>query len=131
LESQFGVQLVHRGTRFGGLTREGQTALTWAQRIVEDTRHLRDDMFMSQKGLAGDVRLAVIPTAQTWAGKPCTAFVGRHPNVRFKILSRNSRDILQMLDDFEADAGISYLENEPLGRVDTAELNDETYTRPD
>ena len=127
LEEQLGVQLVHRGSRFGGLTPEGQTALTWAQRITGDARQLRDEMRMSRQGLSGEVRLAVIPTAQSWAGRLCTAFAGQHPNVRFTILSRNSREILQMLDDFEADAGISYLENDPLGRVDTAELYDESY----
>lgn len=127
LEEQLGVQLVHRGSRFGGLTPEGQTALAWAKRITGDARQLRDEMRTSRQGLSGEVRLAVIPTAQTWAGRLCTAFAERHPNVRFTILSRNSREILQMLDDFEADAGISYLENEPLGRVDTAELYEETY----
>ncbi|NIZ15137.1 LysR family transcriptional regulator [Phaeobacter sp. HF9A] len=127
LEAQLGVQLVHRGSRFGGLTPEGQTALGWAKRIVDDARQLRDEMRISKHGLTGEVRLAVIPTAQTWAGHLCTAFLERHPNVRFTILSRNSREILQMLEDFEADAGITYLENEPLGRVETAELYDENY----
>jgi hypothetical protein len=41
------VQLVHRGLRFGGLTPEGQTALTWAKRIVEDT--------LNQTGFTGEV----------------------------------------------------------------------------
>ena len=127
LEAQLGVQLVYRGSRFGGLTPEGQTALAWAKRIIEDARQLRDAMRVSRHGLTGEVRLAVIPTAQTWAGQLCTAFSTRHPNVRFTILSRNSREILQMLDDFEADAGISYLENEPLGRVETVELYHENY----
>ena len=127
LEEQLGVQLVHRGTRFGGLTPEGQTALVWARRITGDARQLRDEMRTRRQGLSGEIRLAVIPTAQTWAARLCTAFAARHPNVRFAVLARNSREILQMLDDFEADAGISYLENEPLGRVDTAPLYDESY----
>lgn len=127
LEEQLGVQLVYRGSRFGGLTPEGHSALVWAKRITGDARQLRDEMQTSRRGLSGEVRLAVIPTAQTWAGRLCTTFARRHPNVRFTILSRNSREILQMLEDFEADAGISYLENEPLGRVDTAELFDESY----
>ncbi|POF32708.1 LysR family transcriptional regulator [Roseibium marinum] len=127
LEEQLGVQLVHRGSRFGGLTPEGQTTLAWAKRITCDARQLRDEMRSSRRGLSGEVRLAVIPTAQTWAGRLCTVFAERHPNVRFTILSRNSREILQMLEDFEADAGISYLANEPLGRVETAELYVESY----
>ncbi|KZM51045.1 LysR family transcriptional regulator [Labrenzia sp. OB1] len=127
LEEQLGVQLVHRGSRFGGLTPEGQTTLVWAKRITCDARQLRDEMRSSHQGLSGEVRLAVIPTAQTWAGRFCSVFAKRHPNVRFTILSRNSREILQMLEDFEADAGISYLANEPLGRVETAELYEESY----
>jgi len=127
LEAQLGVQLVHRGSRFGGLTPEGQTALSRAKRILDDARHLREEMRISRQGLTGEVRLSVIPTAQTWAGRLCTLFAERHPNVHFTVLSRNSREILQMLDDFEADAGISYLDNEALGRVDTADLYDESY----
>jgi DNA-binding transcriptional LysR family regulator len=127
LEDQLGVQLVYRGSRFGGLTPEGQTALVWARRITRDARQLREEMQTGRKGFSGEIRLAVIPTAQTWAGRLCTAFAALHPNVRFTILSRNSREILQMLEEFEADAGISYLENEPLGRVDTVELYDESY----
>lgn len=128
LEEQLGVQLVHRGSRYGGLTPEGQSALTWAKRILRDTKQLRDEMRMGNKGLSGEVRIAVIPTAQTWAARLCSAFSAKHPNVRFTLLSRTSREILQMLDDFEIDAGISYLDNEPLGRVDTAPLYEESYT---
>jgi DNA-binding transcriptional LysR family regulator len=127
LEAQLGVQLVHRGSRFGGLTPEGQTALAWAQRITGDARQLKAEMRMSRHGLSGDIRLAVIPTAQTWAARLCTAFGEHHPNVRFTVLSQSSRDILQGLEDFSVDAGISYLDNEPLGRVDTAVLYVESY----
>lgn len=127
LEEQLGVQLVHRGSRFCGLTPEGETALVWARRITGDARQLREEMRASRQNLSGALRLAVIPTAQPWAGRLCTAVARRHPEIRFTILSRNSREILQMLEDFEADAGISYLETASPGRVETAELYDESY----
>jgi len=127
LEDQLGVQLVFRGSRFGGLTPEGQAALVWARRIVADTRRMRDEMRATRHGLSGVVRLAVIPTAQTWAARLATAVTGQHPNVRFIILSRTSREILQMLDAFEAEAGISYLDNEPLGKTETLPLYAERY----
>ena len=38
LEDQLGVQLIFRGSRFGGLTPEGKTALDWARRIGIHTR---------------------------------------------------------------------------------------------
>ena len=127
LEDQLGVQLVFRGSRYGGLTPEGQAALVWARRIVADTRHMRDEMRAKRHGLSGTVRLAVIPTAQTWAARLATAVTRQHPNVRFSILSRTSREILHMLDAFEAEAGISYLDNEPLGKMDTVPLYAERY----
>ncbi|MCS5603526.1 MAG: LysR family transcriptional regulator, partial [Paracoccus sp.] len=40
LEEQLGVLLIFRGSRFGGLTPEGQAALIWARRIVGDSRQL-------------------------------------------------------------------------------------------
>lgn len=128
LEDQLGVQLVRRGSRYGGLTPEGQRTLVWARRIVGDTRQLREEMRFSREGLAGHLRLAVIPTALTWASRLTAGFSDRHPNVAFTILSRNSAEILAMLDNLEIDAGISYLDNEPLGRVSTIELYRERYT---
>nr|WP_043871984.1 LysR family transcriptional regulator [Celeribacter indicus] len=127
LEEQLGVQLVYRGSRFGGLTPEGQTALVWAQRIVGNTRQLREEMRSGRHGLAGEMRLAVIPTALTWAAELATSFSALHPKVHFTILSRSSREILHQLESFDADAGITYLDNEPLGRVDTLRLGEERY----
>ena len=127
LEEQLGVQLVFRGSRYGGLTPEGQSALVWARRIVGDARQLREEMRHTRHGLAGQLRIAVIPTALTWASKLSARFAAKHPNVRFTILSRTSTEILSMIDNLDVDAGISYLDNEPMGRVSTAPLYYERY----
>ncbi|MTD99405.1 LysR family transcriptional regulator [Paracoccus sp. YIM 132242] len=127
LEEQLGVLLVFRGSRFGGLTPEGQSALVWARRIVGDTRQLREEMRATRHGLSGQLRIAVIPTALTWAAWISARFGAAHPNVGMTILSRTSVEILQMIDDLTVDAGISYLDNEPLGRVSTVSLYDERY----
>lgn len=127
LEEQLGVKLVQRGSRYGGLTPEGQRALDWARRIVGDSRRLRDEMRASHAGLSGHVRIAVIPTALTWAARLTASFAERHPNVSFTVLSRSSIQILELLDNLDADAGITYLDNEPLGRMATQELYHEHY----
>jgi len=128
LEEMLGVQLIFRGSRYGGLTPEGQRALVWARQLVGDARAFREEMRVSRHGLSGHLRLAVIPTALTWAAHLSAEFTARHPNVRLTILSRNSAEILSMLENLEIDAGISYLDNEPLGRVTTAPLYSERYT---
>ncbi|WP_299358837.1 LysR family transcriptional regulator [uncultured Paracoccus sp.] len=127
LEEQLGVQLVFRNSRYGGLTPEGQSALVWARRIVADARQLKDEMHVKRKGLGGELRIAVIPTALTWAARLTAHFGELHPNVRFTILSRTSIEILAMIDNLDVDAGISYLDNEPTGRVITEPLYEERY----
>lgn len=122
LEEQLGVQLVFRGSRFGGLTPEGQRALVWARQIVSDTRQLREEMRYTREGLTGQLRIATIPTALTWAARLTTRFGKKHPNVRFTVLSRTSAEILSMLENLDIDAGISYLDNEPTGKVSTEAL---------
>ena len=128
LEETLGVQLIFRGSRYGGLTPEGTRALVWARRLVSDSRTFREEMRVSRYGLSGHLRLAVIPTALTWAARLSARFAEAHPKVRFTILSRNSAEILKMLENLEVDAGISYLDNEPLGRVTTAPIYTEHYT---
>lgn len=128
LEEMLGVQLIFRGSRYGGLTPEGQRALVWARQLVSDARTFRQEMRTARHGLSGIVRLAVIPTALTWAASLSARFSAAHPNVRFTILSRTSVEILSMLENLEADAGLSYLDNEPLGRVTTEPLYRERHT---
>ncbi|MCQ0971927.1 LysR family transcriptional regulator [Paracoccus sp. TK19116] len=127
LEDQLGVQLVFRGSRYGGLTPEGQTALVWARKIAGDARQLKEEMRFKRHGLSGRLRIAAIPTALTWAAELAAIFTDKHPNVRFTILSRTSVEILSMLDNLDVDAGISYLDNEPMGRVSTEPLYEERY----
>ncbi|KPQ06714.1 MAG: Transcriptional regulator [Rhodobacteraceae bacterium HLUCCA12] len=127
LEGELGVQLVLRGARFQGLTPEGERVLDWARRIVTDSRQMRDEMRARRKGLSGSVRLGVIPTALPMVAGLASPFLKRHPNLRVQILSRTSVEILSEMESLQLDAGISYLDNEPLGRVTTVPLYREHY----
>lgn len=127
LEDQLGVQLVFRGSRFQGLTPEGQRVLDWARRIVGDMRALRDEMRTVHAGLSGNLRIGVIPTALPMVADLTAPFTARHPNMRVTILSRTSAEILAGIENLELDAGITYLDNDPLGRVATAPLYAEFY----
>ena len=127
LEDQLGVMLVQRGSRFQGLTPEGQRVLEWARRIVGDTRTMREEMKAVKRGLAGHIRLAAIPTALAMVPKLTAPFQEKHPEVTFSILSVTSVQVLSLLENFEIDAGITYLENEPLGRVTSVPLYSERY----
>ncbi len=127
IEEQLGVLLVNRGSRFQSFTPEGEKVLEWARRIVGDTRAMRQEVNALRHGLSGQLRIAAIPTALAMVASLTTPFRERHPNVRFEILSRTSIEILGQLDNLEIDAGVTYLDNEPLGRVQAIPLYRESY----
>ena len=127
LEEQMGVLLVKRGSRFQGFTPEGERVLEWARRIVGDSRAMREDINALRRGLSGRLRIAAIPTALAMVAALTTPYRERHPNVQFTVLSRTSVEILDLLENLEIDAGITYIENEPLGRVNIVPLYQEHY----
>ncbi|QPC86704.1 LysR family transcriptional regulator [Mesorhizobium sp. NBSH29] len=127
LEDQLGVMLVLRGSRFQGLTQEGEQVLVWARRITSDTRTMREEMRAARHGLSGRIRIAAIPTALAMLPRLTTPFREKHPGVTFSILSRTSIEVLSLLGNFDIDAGITYLDNEPLGRVTSVPLYSERY----
>lgn len=127
LEDHLGVMLVQRGARFQGLTPEGQRVLEWARRIVGDARTMREEMRAARRGLAGHIRIAVIPTALAMVHELTEPFQTKHPDVTLEVSSRTSLQVLSLLENLEIDAGITYLDNEPLGRVTSVPLYAERY----
>jgi DNA-binding transcriptional LysR family regulator len=127
LEDSLGVLLVNRSSRFHSLTAEGERVLEWAKRIVADARAMRQEVRTLKEGLGGQLKIAAIPTALTMIPALTTPFREKHPGVRLTILTSSSTEILSMLDNLEIDAGLTYLDNEPLGRVRTVPLFSERY----
>ncbi len=127
LEDQLGVMLVRRGSRFQGLTAEGEQVLVWARRITGDARTMRDEMRAARHGLSGRLRIAAIPTALAMVPRLTTPFRDRHPGVSFSVISRTSVEILSLVGNLDADVGITYLDNQPLGRVVSLPLYRERY----
>ena len=101
--------------------------LEWARRIVGDTRTMREEMRAARTGLSGHIRLAAIPTTLALVPKVTAPFQEKHPDVTFSVFSTNSLQILSLLENLEIDAGLTYLENEPLGRVTSVPLLQEHY----
>jgi DNA-binding transcriptional LysR family regulator len=127
LEGELGVMLVQRGSRYQGLTPEGERVLDWARRITGDARTMKEEMKAARHGLSGHVRIAAIPTALAMVPRLTTPFREKHPGVTFSVLSRTSIEVLSLLGNFDVDVGISYLDNEPLGRVTSVPLYEERY----
>jgi DNA-binding transcriptional LysR family regulator len=128
LEELLGMPLVLRSSRFRGFTPEGQRLLEWSQRICADVRTMREEVSAMKRGrLTGHLTIAVVPTALTMVSALTDPFLKRHPDVRMTIYSRTSNEVLTMLQNFEIDAGLTYVDNEPLGRVRAIPLYIERY----
>jgi len=127
LEDTLGVMLVQRTSRFLGFTAEGERVLDWARTIVADTRAMRAEVQTLKKGLAGHIKIAAIPTALAMVSALTTPFRAKHPNVTFAISSCTSIEILSRLENLEVDAGLTYIDNEPLGRMRAVPIYVEQY----
>ena len=127
LEDTLGVLLVQRTSRFLGFTAEGERVLHWARTIVADTRAMQQEVRTLKQGLKGHLKIAAIPTALAMVSTLTTPYRAKHPNVKFTILSRTSADVLSMLENLEVDAGLTYIDNEPLGRMRAVPLYREQY----
>jgi DNA-binding transcriptional LysR family regulator len=128
LEEELGVPLVRRGRRFEGFTPEGERVLVWARRTLADADGLAQEVQRLRGGLAGTLRLGAIPTALGATVRITTRFRGRHPRMCVEVRSLTSREIADGLRAGKLDAGLTYLDNEPLENVRTLPLWREHYS---
>jgi DNA-binding transcriptional LysR family regulator len=127
LESELGVAIVERGNRFRGFTQEGEIVLKWARRVLADEETLKQELRLRSASLSGRLRLGVIPSATSTSSLLSTSFVREHPGVSISDVEMTSTDILRALMSFELDAGITYIDNEPLEHVRTHAIGKEEY----
>ncbi len=127
LERELGVPLVRRGHAFEGFTPEGELILGWAQRAMADLESLRQEASRLRGGLEGTLRVGAIPTSLPLSPLVTARFRERHPRMRMRLISMSSRQIAHGLAHGEIEAGLTYLDNEPLAHVDTVPLWRERY----
>jgi len=89
---------------------------------------MKQEIHTIKKGLVGHVRIAAVPTALAMVPLLTTPYRAAHPDVRFTIFSRTSIEILNLLENLEIDAGLTYVDNEPVGRVRTIPIYQERYS---
>jgi DNA-binding transcriptional LysR family regulator len=127
IEAELGVSLVERGHRFQGLTPEGERALEWAHGILADADGMRADLTAMRDGIGGSLRIGAIPTSLPVVSRLTAPLRERHPALRLAIRSLSSRELERDLHEGALDAGVTYLENEPLRGVRRQPLYEERY----
>jgi DNA-binding transcriptional LysR family regulator len=128
LEDEFDVPLVRRGRRFEGLTPEGERIVSWAQRILADRDALRHEVGALRTGLSGELRIGSVPTASAAVALISDPFCAEHPLVRIQVASDlRAEDILSRLNNFELDAGITYIDDAVAANFRFVPLYEERY----
>jgi DNA-binding transcriptional LysR family regulator len=127
LERELGLPLVRRSGRFQGFTEEGERVLVWARRALTDVQALSQEVDRLRSGMAGTLRLGAIPTSLSATTLVTGRFRHHHPRMRVELRSMSSREIAHGLAAGDLDAGLTYLDNEPLSDVDSLGLWRETY----
>ncbi len=127
LEQNLGVTLINRGSRFQNLTEDGDKVLAWALRITADARTMKEEIKNRSIGLSGTLSIGAIPTGITYIPEISNMFLDRHPNIKLRLLSLNSNEILGALERFEIDVGMTYLGNKPNGKLITVSFYSESY----
>ena len=127
LEDEVGAPLVERDRRFRDFTPEGRVLLDWARRMLAERESLDQDLSALKEGLAGHLRIGAIPMALPIVGLVTTPLLEAYPGVRLSVTSRSSIEIQRGLDEFRFEAGLTYLDNEPLHGVRTIPLYRERY----
>jgi DNA-binding transcriptional LysR family regulator len=117
LEAELGVAIVKRAQRFEGFTAEGTEVLRWAQRICAEQDGMLQALSDMRGQLTGSLRIGAIPTALSVASLLTVPMRAKHPLVRFSFSSMTSREIVDRLNDFDIDLGMTYVDGEPLGRA--------------
>ncbi len=127
LEDELGVPIVERGNRFIAFTPEGERVLDHARRIVADCDAMRQELGEMRAGLTGHLRIGVIPTVLPIMSLITSPFAAQHPKVSIAVLSMTSGEIQKGLDEFTLEAGITYLDNEPVANAKATALFGEEY----
>ncbi|MEM1130459.1 MAG: LysR family transcriptional regulator, partial [Pseudomonadota bacterium] len=110
LELDLGAAIVQRGNRFVGFTPEGEIALKWAHQMIADARGLRQEINEAKGALTGELTIGSVPTALTYVAQIAADLMKAHPALTIRVLSHSSAEIVQGLEAFSLDAGVTYME---------------------
>jgi DNA-binding transcriptional LysR family regulator len=88
---------------------------------------MRQELQSLKGNLAGHLRIGAIPTTLPFAPNLTVPFHERFPEVKISVISMTSAEILSKLENLEIDAGMSYSDNEPIGRMTAVPLYEEQY----
>jgi DNA-binding transcriptional LysR family regulator len=122
LEEELEIPIVLRHQRFQGFTDEGRRVLEWAKRILADRDAMIEELAIMHRNLHGNLRIAAMPMSSPVVPVINHLFSQQHPAVQIDIRFVGIDQLKTGLANFEFDAGVTYLDHQPLGRLKSLPL---------
>jgi DNA-binding transcriptional LysR family regulator len=108
LEAELGVQIVKRGQRFRGFTKQGELVLAAAQRMALEYDRLLQGLRDGSGKISGTLRIgvlgSVIPLLKTFT----IPFRRRYPDVNLRVTILGAFDVQQAFEESSLDIAITY-----------------------
>jgi DNA-binding transcriptional LysR family regulator len=127
LEIEMGVLIVERGSRFQGLTEEGERVLAFAQLMANECERLREKLSDQGSETFGTLRIGVIPSAIPLVPSLTMPFHKQHARVNLKIIDLNPTDVMREFQGYSIDVAITYVDDEIRRTSRTHLLYAESY----
>lgn len=127
LEQELGVPIVLRHQRFGGFTEEGMRVLEWGKRILADRDALMEELALMHRNLEGHIRIGAMPMSSPVLPVIDRLFFVRYPGVQIETQFIGLDRMINGLTNSHLDVGVTYLDEKPLGRLNTMPLYEEQF----
>jgi DNA-binding transcriptional LysR family regulator len=127
LESELGVELVHRDRRYDDLTPAGKQLVKRARQVLATSATFTAEASRLKGDLSGTLRLGVIPTALPVIAEITSPLLVQHPSVDLELRSLAATDIAAQLEAFTIDAGVTYLDDRAPRGLRATEIFRERY----
>jgi len=125
LEEELGVRIILRHHRFMGFTQEGERVIEWSKRILADQKGMVDDLAVMRNNLSGSLRIGAMPMSSPVLPLVNQLFSEKYPSVQVDIQFVGSDKLINDLHNFELDAGITYMEDKALDKMNGVTLYEE------
>ena len=110
LERELGLSLINRSNNFVGFTAEGERVLAWAREIVSVYQGLKLEVESLKHGVAGTLRIGVVPQCSISLPLMLKAISDRYPQLDYRVAVLSADQLLDALNSHTVDVGIGFFE---------------------
>jgi DNA-binding transcriptional LysR family regulator len=127
LEQELGIPIVLRHQRYNGLTEEGKRVLEWGKRILADREAMLMELALMHRNLEGRIRIGAMPMSSPVLPMIDRLFFVRYPGVQIETHFIGLDKMIDGLTNSHFDIGVTYLGEQPLGRLKSLPLYEEEF----